>query len=344
MSTNSVNGKARSAPVPGDTPAAAGGDGAEQTGKPEAGRYLTRPPDGGWAWLMREDVYELLPKIGPYAMAVYLVLRCHADSDGKGREPFGADPGYSRLAKVTGFCRDTIIESVKALQRVGLIKVEKRGKQKYVYKFPKLVGHIDQSATSTSLSGDQNWSVSTAETGRSHRPKRESLNESKKREKSPPTPQGGAGASVTFDGLPEKLNTPAFRTAWERWLAYRRERRIAAYKPIGLSQCWVELAKFSVGVAIESIDRSIGKNWKGLFPEAIRPAKPARPIAGDIVRETVLPEPKAPTPTPEEVEQRRQAAAEYAERERARAEREQAEIEEGKRKWQEFRSISKGRL
>ena len=74
--------------------------------------------------------------------------------------------------------------------------------------------------------------------------------------------------------LPENLDTPEFRAAWETWLAYRKERRLATYKPIGLKRQLNALAAFGPQSAIEAINSSIQQNYQGLFPKAvIEPAK-----------------------------------------------------------------------
>ena len=81
--------------------------------------------------------------------------------------------------------------------------------------------------------------------------------------------------------LPTELDTPEFRAAWELWLAYRRERRLATYKPIGLKRQLNALAAFGPQSAIAAIEQSMAQNYQGLFPKAViepatgtgRPAK-----------------------------------------------------------------------
>lgn len=74
--------------------------------------------------------------------------------------------------------------------------------------------------------------------------------------------------------LPPELDTPEFRAAWKTWLAYRKERRLATYKPIGLKRQLNALAAFGPQSAIEAINSSIQQNYQGLFPKpAIEPAR-----------------------------------------------------------------------
>ena len=74
--------------------------------------------------------------------------------------------------------------------------------------------------------------------------------------------------------LPSNLDTPEFRQAWELWLAYRKERRLAAYKPIGLARQLNALAVFGPQSAIAAIEQSIQQNYQGLFPKPV--SEPAR--------------------------------------------------------------------
>jgi hypothetical protein len=60
-----------------------------------------------------------------------------------------------------------------------------------------------------------------------------------------------------------------FHQKWQLWLAYRKENKIRAYKPIGLNNTFRDLFEISggdVNVAMAIIDQSISKSWQGLFP------------------------------------------------------------------------------
>ena len=70
--------------------------------------------------------------------------------------------------------------------------------------------------------------------------------------------------------LPENLDTPEFRAAWADWLAYRKERRLAAYKPIGLTRQLNALAAFGPQSAIAAIEQSMAQNYQGLFPKPVK--------------------------------------------------------------------------
>ena len=70
--------------------------------------------------------------------------------------------------------------------------------------------------------------------------------------------------------LPSNLDTPEFRAAWADWLAYRKERRLAAYKPIGLARQLNALAAFGPQSAIAAIEQSMAQNYQGLFPKPVK--------------------------------------------------------------------------
>lgn len=60
-----------------------------------------------------------------------------------------------------------------------------------------------------------------------------------------------------------------FREYWQRWLSYRKERRLPSYKPTGLKALFTELRALSGNnsdTACKIILQSITKNWQGLFP------------------------------------------------------------------------------
>jgi hypothetical protein len=66
--------------------------------------------------------------------------------------------------------------------------------------------------------------------------------------------------------FPFPLDTPEFKAAWGEWVAYRRERRLAALKPRSVIAQLAKLAAFGRDGAIDSIHESIAQNYQGLFP------------------------------------------------------------------------------
>lgn len=73
----------------------------------------------------------------------------------------------------------------------------------------------------------------------------------------------GAGAPVTV--YPPELDTPAFRSAWADYLAYRREGKLRPLKPRSVAGQIKEMATWGEPAAIESIRQTIRQSWQGLF-------------------------------------------------------------------------------
>lgn len=82
------------------------------------------------------------------------------------------------------------------------------------------------------------------------------------RKKNPEKPEIKVESLLPFDSV-------EFHQKWHEWLAYRKQRRIAAYVPIGLNNTFRQLFNDSggdVNVAMAIIDQSIALSYQGLFP------------------------------------------------------------------------------
>lgn len=87
--------------------------------------------------------------------------------------------------------------------------------------------------------------------------------------------QQAAIAAVVSIQVPESIDTPNFRAAWQDWLTYRKERRFTAYKPKSLEGQYKALAEWGEHAAIASIRDSIRNQWQGLFaPKQTAPTPP----------------------------------------------------------------------
>lgn len=65
------------------------------------------------------------------------------------------------------------------------------------------------------------------------------------------------------------FNDVEFLNTWGEWILYRKERHLANYVPRGLKRTFAVLYKDSNGdakTAIAMIERSMNKNWQGIFP------------------------------------------------------------------------------
>lgn len=71
-------------------------------------------------------------------------------------------------------------------------------------------------------------------------------------------------ASADDVPVPEALDTPAFRKAWEDWKKYRKQAR-KPLTPISMERQFSMLSRLGAAAAVASIERSIERGWQGLF-------------------------------------------------------------------------------
>jgi hypothetical protein len=92
--------------------------------------------------------------------------------------------------------------------------------------------------------------------------------EKSREEKSLPTEEIKTPTPLEF---PELLDTPAFRETFDRWLAYKSERR-EEYKPTGLKQVISHMANIAKVRGLEAVmlamQRAMGNGWKGWDQES----------------------------------------------------------------------------
>lgn len=65
--------------------------------------------------------------------------------------------------------------------------------------------------------------------------------------------------------IPECLNAPEFFAEWEKYQAYRRERKLSKLKDSSIQTKLDEMAAWGRAAAIESIRLTISNCWQGLF-------------------------------------------------------------------------------
>jgi len=83
--------------------------------------------NGGWYWIPKAVIQEYTQKVGAIGIAVYNLLASLAD---RGQ---GCFPSQKYIAKSLGYSRSYINETLKALERNGLIRIEKKGRYHRVY-------------------------------------------------------------------------------------------------------------------------------------------------------------------------------------------------------------------
>lgn len=70
------------------------------------------------------------------------------------------------------------------------------------------------------------------------------------------------------DKIELPFKSESFKEKWTEWREYRKEKRLAPYKPIGLKKIFQDLIELSAGdeqTAVRIIEQSMRKNWQGFF-------------------------------------------------------------------------------
>lgn len=73
--------------------------------------------------------------------------------------------------------------------------------------------------------------------------------------------------------LPDPLRTPEFEQAWAEWLAYRKRRRLPAYKT---DRQLLKCARYGAEASIKAINQALDCEWQGFFPERFASEQPSR--------------------------------------------------------------------
>jgi hypothetical protein len=89
------------------------------------------------------------------------------------------------------------------------------------------------------------------------------------REPPPTPPSGGKRANArrvsAMPPIPPELDQPAFRAAWDDWLAYRRERHLPTWKPRTVRANFADWVVWGPEQAVVAIRKAIKANWSGVF-------------------------------------------------------------------------------
>jgi biotin operon repressor len=88
--------------------------------------------NGDWYWIHKAVIREYTQKVGAVDIVVYNFLASMADSDQ------GCFPSQKYIAKSLGYSRSYVNETLKALERNDLIRIEKKGRYHCIYHLLKL--------------------------------------------------------------------------------------------------------------------------------------------------------------------------------------------------------------
>ncbi|MEI7609268.1 MAG: helix-turn-helix domain-containing protein [Rhodospirillaceae bacterium] len=83
--------------------------------------------------------------LGPHAVTVYLVIKCHANFHSG-----IAFPSTAVIAEKAGVCRRKVIQSLRKLQDAGFLTIERRGRRNY-YRLKERIEIVGSDGASTAL-------------------------------------------------------------------------------------------------------------------------------------------------------------------------------------------------
>ncbi|MDR1340684.1 MAG: hypothetical protein LBK58_11630 [Prevotellaceae bacterium] len=105
----------------------------------------------------------------------------------------------------------------------------------------------------------------------------------KEKDLKPPDPLSGGGSRFDFSFVRED-----FKTLFDDWLEYKKNRRETYNTQRGIQSCYSRLVNLSGGNAETAklvIEQSIANNWAGLFELEYTPGKGTNPDTGDFAKE-----------------------------------------------------------
>lgn len=79
-----------------------------------------------------------------------------------------------------------------------------------------------------------------------------------------------ADASVAF---PVELDNETFIDTWNKYLSYRKERKLPTLKSVSIKHQFDDMKKCGAKAAIEAINKTISNGWTGVFPKTEQPKK-----------------------------------------------------------------------
>jgi hypothetical protein len=353
MVPDSTNGKAGSPALTlGDTPAAAGGDGASQTATAEdAGRaannsaeppHLTKPRNHGkWVWMKRDHLKSLaqLGRGRAEACLVYMVLRNHDRTAGDQPVFVTTDT----LMNETGLARNAVLKSISKLETAGLLEVTRATAKCNRYKFPSTVRPAhhsdDTNGAPGALHGAPGAPLRCARRTVNSAPGALEREEGERREEKGTdllAPKPSRAHDELFDAVAELGGADSSKDGKRIGRVCKMLRQAEppyTAEDVRALPAAIAATGMSFTLTVEAIGKHIG--FVRRPPTTV--AKPARKTAAEAAAKapTVV---EAKIPTPEEVEQRRREAADYR---RAQQEREQADIEGARKAWAESKEKRK---
>jgi len=209
--------------------------------------------------MVPESVIRLMPEIGVYALAVYVVLADYAGDSGE------CWPSVARIAEITGMTDRSVRNQLRMLKSHGLITAESRVdgniQQSNLYKLhsPQKPPESKARGGGTKSQGGRNEKPGAPGTKRQAPPERNARG-TRTNEQEPLNKKKGADAF----GIPECLNNDFFLAKWEEYIQHRKEKR-SKLTPTAAKAVLRKLEAMGPAKAVEALNNSIGNGWVGVF-------------------------------------------------------------------------------
>ena len=196
-----------------------------------------------------------------------VVMADFADEDGT------CWPKIKTLAKRLNIDTRQTQRHLKALRDQGYVEVIESGKGKRSNTYKVGVSHVtchnrrvtnDVSKTTPVINDTTRGVISDTPPNLYNEPSMEPPKKKgckQPKEKAAPSSPKVSNSSIE---VPSELDTPEFHQAWEEWQAFQKEIK-KPITPTSSKKQLKQLADYGVKGAIESIEQSIAKGWKGLF-------------------------------------------------------------------------------
>lgn len=218
----------------------------------------------GYTSIDNDSVIDRLPVIPSPAVKVLLSLSRRANG---ARECW---PSVERIAGDTGLCIRAVRRALSELIRLGFLVIDKRPGRSTIYRLltPDIgctpASKVGTSDESTPLTPDERGGGTSDEST----PLPSDVPQNKNQEQEPSNKNQGTrpkarGKTAAGVEIPSELAGDDFKEAWERWLAYRRKRRLSCL-PECLEGQLKKLAALGPSGAVEELGNAITNTWQSV--------------------------------------------------------------------------------
>jgi hypothetical protein len=192
-------------------------------------------------------------------------------------------PSYAELVKVTGLSLNTVRRAISAMPANEMAIIEKGKAVGRPSKYRIIINersdancaHGEHSSEPNCAHSEHSQNGDCAHSEHTTMPKTEpnyahggtltlqehTIEQPKARKRA-----SGSSSKASEDvPIPPQLDTPAFRTSWDEWMDYRRQRKLKPLLPISQQKQFDELASWGQDRAIAAINHSIAKGYQSIY-------------------------------------------------------------------------------